>query len=111
MFFNTTSSQAKHVYSGRFLELQGIPTIEKIQFCILYIVGVGLTLSFGFFWFNPAHVPSNFVGRPHIFDYLIFLTLSYIVWHHILMELFSWYITSYIQSPSHQEMDFRRRIP
>lgn len=104
MFFKTTSSEAKHAYSGRFLELQGIPTIQKIQFCVLCILGVGLTSFFAFLWFNPTHVPSNFVGWAHVFDYIIFITLSYIVWHHILMELFSWYITAYIQNPSLQEI-------
>lgn len=111
MFFQTTSSTRSKQDIGRFLELQGIPLVKKIEFCILAIIGVLITGYFGYLWFEPAHIPSNFSGVWHIFDYLLFITLSYIVWHHILMELFSWYITTYIQQPVVQPVtDLKLRV-
>lgn len=99
MFFQTTSLKQSPTDTGRFLELQGISLLQKGVFCLLALLGVSITAYFAFLWFEPAHIPSNFKGGWHVLDYILFGVLSYIVWHHILMELFSWYITAYIQRP------------
>lgn len=99
MFFQTTTKNTLPHATGRFLELQGVSRFLKIQFCLFALLGVVLSAYFASIWFAPEHIPSNFSGWWHILDYLLFFVLSYIVWHHILMELFSWYITAYIQQP------------
>jgi cellulose synthase/poly-beta-1,6-N-acetylglucosamine synthase-like glycosyltransferase len=75
---------------------------EKITYIILYSIGVTLVAVFTVWWFRPSHVSHNFKHVWHIFDYIIFLLLSYIVWHEIMLELFSWYIAAYIK-PSNKD--------
>ncbi len=99
MFFDTTSKNEYHRHSGRFLELQGISLHQKINFCLFSVIGIVMTIGFAYLWFDPDHVPENFSGLWHGIDFILFIILSYIVWHHILMELFSWYITAFIQTP------------
>jgi hypothetical protein len=111
MFFQTTAKNQSPLATGRFLELQGISTLLKVEFCLFALIGFVFTAFFAVVWFAPEHIPKNFHGLLHIFDYLLFFTLSYIVWHHILTELFSWYITSYIQCPVPQPvLDMTLRV-
>jgi cellulose synthase/poly-beta-1,6-N-acetylglucosamine synthase-like glycosyltransferase len=72
---------------------------EKNKFAFLFAIGLILTVVFGIWWFLPGHIANNFKGVAHIADYGIFLLLTYIVWHEIMMEVFSWYIAAYIKSP------------
>ena len=74
-------------------------TKQKIWFSVLLIGGLLLTLAFGVWWFQPGHIPRNFKGAFHLVDYFFFFLLSYIVWHEIMMEVFSWYIAAYIKTP------------
>jgi len=73
----------------------------KYRYVQLFLVGFGflLTAYFAYFWFNPLHIPHNFSGYLHIFDYLIFLVLSYIVWQQIIKEAFSWWISLDMKLP------------
>ncbi len=52
---------------------------------------------FAFWWFNPQHVPHNFTGAMRMFDILLFLLVSYIIWHPIIMEVLTWCISSHIK--------------
>ena len=72
---------------------------QKIQFIILLTVGVFLTYGFGFWWFEPSHISHNFSGDWHLFDFILFFALSYVVWHSIVMELFSWYMVASMRRP------------
>lgn len=73
---------------------------ERVYFVFLTFFGISLTTIFGVWWFDSSHVSQNFAGGKHIFDYILFVILSYIVWHHILMELFAWYIAAYAKHPA-----------
>lgn len=59
----------------------------------LLSVGVGLIVLFGAWWFRLGHVPQNFSGAWHAIDFGLFVLLSYIVWHQILMDLLLWAIS------------------
>jgi cellulose synthase/poly-beta-1,6-N-acetylglucosamine synthase-like glycosyltransferase len=72
---------------------------EKNKFTALFVVGITLTAVFGVWWFWPSHIPNNFTGASHVADYIFFLLLSYIVWHEIMLEVFSWYVAAYIKDP------------
>ena len=72
---------------------------EEIVFTVLLIIGMSLTVGFGVWWFWPTHIPSNWHGPLHVFDYLLFAMLSYIVWQQISMEVFSWYIAEHVKVP------------
>src|SRR5579863_8909227 len=72
---------------------------EKNQFVILLTIGIIFTIGFGLWWFWPTHIANNFKGAFHIFDFILFILLTYIVWHEIMMEAFSWYVAAYIKTP------------
>ena len=58
----------------------------------LIVIGLLLTGIFAWRWFSPAHIPTNFAGILHVFDFILFALVTYVVWHQITNELFYWYI-------------------
>ncbi len=82
------------------MNLQKIPVMGKKdeeQYLILLFIGAYLTFLFGIWWFWPGNIPNNFKGIYHIFDYLLFFTLSFVIWHQILLEVFSWFIAGHMK--------------
>jgi cellulose synthase (UDP-forming) len=93
--FSSTNTQPLHV------KLDGMTGSEKTQLRVLIVFGLALTIIFGAWWFEPRHISQNFHGLAHIFDILIFIVLSYIVWQQIVMEVFAWYVATQIRHPDH----------
>lgn len=56
-----------------------------------------LVMLFAFWWFQPSHIPHNFSGIGRLFDYFLFLSVSYVIWHPIIMEVLTWAISSHIK--------------
>jgi cellulose synthase/poly-beta-1,6-N-acetylglucosamine synthase-like glycosyltransferase len=48
-------------------------------------------------------VAHNFHGVYHVFDFVLFLIVSYVVWHQIFMELLTWSIARRIHAYEAQE--------
>jgi hypothetical protein len=72
---------------------------DKVIFYALVTIGLALTFVFGIAWFLPQHIPHNFGGIWHIFDVLLFIAVSYVVWHQICTELLLWLISEKIKTP------------
>lgn len=72
---------------------------ELFTFYLLFIIGVCLTIAFGIWWFSPENISHNFPGPFHVFDILLYVLLTYVVWHQIVMEVFAWYIASFMKHP------------
>lgn len=72
---------------------------QIFTFYMLLITGAFLTVMFGMWWFNPKNISHNFSGYLHIFDIVLYLLLTYVVWHQIVMEIFFWYIASFMRHP------------
>ncbi|MCX6727900.1 MAG: glycosyltransferase [Candidatus Saccharibacteria bacterium] len=70
---------------------------SKNLFSILVFLSLMLIGVFAIWWFNPSHIPANFSGYFHLFDLLLFICISYVIWHPIVMQVFSWAITSNIK--------------
>lgn len=64
---------------------------------MLILVSLVLVYFFATYWFYPTHVPNNFSGIPHIFDFLLFALVSYVVWQPIMMAMLLWAISSHIK--------------
>lgn len=64
---------------------------------IVTAVPIFSVFLFAIWWFRPENLPQNFTGSYHLFDYLLFLLVSYVVWHPIVMEVLSWCISSNIK--------------
>ncbi|MFC1750320.1 glycosyltransferase family 2 protein [Pseudomonadota bacterium] len=73
---------------------------EERKLTGLLSLGLVLTILFGLWWFQPDHVPQNFSGVLHSLDVLIFLALSFVVWHPIVNELFLWHATTKMKLPA-----------
>ena len=56
-----------------------------------------IILAFGLFWFQPSHLSNNFDGRAHLFDVVLFLVVSYIIWLPIIMKVLLWSVASHIR--------------
>lgn len=69
--------------------------ISHTLYIIFALISVGL---FAFWWFQPMHIPENFTGDSRFFDVLLFLFVSYIIWHPIMMDVLTWAISSHIKA-------------
>lgn len=63
---------------------------------IVAIIALIITSIFAIWWFQISHIPNNFQGFWHIFDIVLFLIVSYIIWHPIIMTGFNWLVASHI---------------
>jgi cellulose synthase (UDP-forming) len=66
-----------------------------------FIILFGFTLAsiFGFWWLKEGHIPTNFSGRAHILDLALYSTLTFVVWYHIIQELFFWFVGFFMKHP------------
>jgi hypothetical protein len=64
---------------------------EQGIYAALCGIGVGVIIVFGSWWFSLAHIPSNFAGPLHVFDWVLFALLSYVLWYQLGMELLTWW--------------------
>src|SRR5258706_928693 len=95
------------------LELQKKRVMSKMDLGIYYVlcfVGLLLTLVFTLWWFEPAHIPSNFIGRFHLFDFLIFAIVSYVVFYQIVHEVFSWVSVYFMEHPVYMLPEMGKKV-
>lgn len=72
---------------------------------LLTSASLGVVFLFGLFWFSPNHLPTNPWDLVWL-DIILFLIVSYIIWHPIVMAVFTWVVTSHIkrvESPTPKE--------
>ncbi len=72
---------------------------QSAVFKLLIGFGIVLTAAFGVWWFMPSHIPNNFAGWQHVFDYIMFLIVTYVVWHQITSEVFNWMVAKDMKHP------------
>jgi cellulose synthase (UDP-forming) len=77
---------------------------QRTIYWIVSSVSLCFVAVLGFWWFQLSHIPHNFSGWPHFFDVVLFIVLSYIIWHPIIMQMFSWVVAGRIKA-------FRRYHP
>ncbi|MDF2460991.1 MAG: glycosyl transferase family 2 [Candidatus Saccharibacteria bacterium] len=70
---------------------------QRLAFWCILSVAMLLVIIFGSWWFHPERVPQNFAGWFHLGDYLLYLLLTYIVWHQIAMDLLTWSISAKVK--------------
>ena len=56
-----------------------------------------LVAFFAVWWFQLEHIPNNFTGYFRLLDIGLFLLVSYVIWHPIIMAMFSWSVLSNIK--------------
>lgn len=80
-------------------QLSDIGKEDRVTYLHLVLGGIIVTFIFSLWWFSSSHIPQNFTGWLHLFDISLFALLSYVVWHQIVMEIFSWYIALSMKIP------------
>jgi len=75
---------------------------QLVQFALsaLALACVG---SFALWWFQPTHIPDNFSGVFRAADGILFLLVSYIIWHPIIMDVLTWFISLHIKDTRQQK--------
>lgn len=77
---------------------------NNLEFNFFSALALLIVFVFGFWWFNPSHIPNNFTGWASAFDIILFGLVSFVIWHQLIMEVLTWCISSNIR-------DLRRQKP
>ena len=64
------------------------------------LVALLVLAYFAVWWFRPENIAHNFIGANHAFDFILFLLVTYVIWHPLVMEVLSWAISSHIRKPT-----------
>jgi cellulose synthase/poly-beta-1,6-N-acetylglucosamine synthase-like glycosyltransferase len=82
-----------------------ISKYRRSQFAqfILSAFALACVGSFALWWFQPSHLPDNFPGVFRVADVLLFLLVSYIIWHPIIMDVLTWFISLHIKDIKQQK--------
>jgi cellulose synthase/poly-beta-1,6-N-acetylglucosamine synthase-like glycosyltransferase len=78
--------------------LDKTPLSNNLLHQILSTIAIAFVGIFAIWWFQLSRIPNNFQGIWQIFDILLFLGVSYIVWHPIVMTGFNWLVASHIKT-------------
>ncbi len=70
---------------------------NKVRQVVYSAISLFSVAFFAAWWFTPQHIPKNFIGMGSILDILLFIGVSYVIWHPILMEVLMWAISSHIK--------------
>ena len=65
---------------------------QRIQYALLLVLAVGALAAFLGWWLTPSHVPTNFTGRHHALDWVLFIALTLVFGHRLFMDAFSWVV-------------------
>lgn len=71
--------------------------VHQLTNTFLTTISLFFVTFFALWWFMPAHIPNNFVGHYRIFDVILFILVSYVIWHPITMDILTWAISSHIK--------------
>lgn len=83
---------------------------ERVIHACLAGIGLASIAIFAMWWFNPHHLPNNFHGIMRIADVLLFMIVSYAIWHPIMMRVLSWAIASHIKQPSNKKPSKKYKV-
>ncbi len=78
-------------------------TKQKIIQIIYSALALAAVILFALWWFNPSHIPHNFTGISSLFDIILFILVSYIIWHPIIMDILAWTVSSHIRDIRQQK--------
>lgn len=101
---NSTNSKIKKIRGNDFY---GTPKYIQTVYTAFAIIFVA---AFALWWFHPSHIPSNFIGGFRIFDLLLFLLVSYVIWHPIIMDVLTWAIASHIKDLRRQKAPRGKKV-
>ncbi len=65
---------------------------ERVAYAALLALAAGSLLAFLAWWLAPGHVATNFTGRRHIVDVVLFASLTLVFGHRLFMDAFSWIV-------------------
>ena len=72
---------------------------EAVVTYVLIALGVLSVFAFGQWWFQIEHIPDNFSGTTHVFDVILFVLLTFVVWYQIVNEVLTWDLSLKMKAP------------
>lgn len=87
-------------------DIQFIDTISKADkrsFNAFMIIAIALGVLFASYWFRPSNIAQNFSGPLHIFDFVLFAIITFVVWHQLMMDTLTWLISRAIKRPKYEK--------
>ncbi len=79
--------------------------IDRIIFCVLILVGLFTFGRFTLWWFQPSHIPSNWIsqqfGYLSFIDFTLFGILTFVVFFGFILKIGTWYTTFFMRRPRH----------
>jgi cellulose synthase (UDP-forming) len=77
---------------------------HRIGYAFMATIGLALAVGFGYFWFEPSRLPHDFGSRTDVGDLVLFIVLSFVVWHRLVLDITAWLLCglvgSYRQPPA-----------
>lgn len=70
----------------------------KAVYTLLCTVALTIVSVFAIWWFDIDNLPTNFDGSLAALDILLFLLISFVIWHPIVMAVFSWAVLSNVKN-------------
>jgi cellulose synthase (UDP-forming) len=83
---------------------------ENVVLTLILTAGAFLTGAFGAYWFELSSIPHHFPGVWHAIDIILFILLTYVVWHQIVNEMFSWFLSLDMAKPKRLEPEANLRV-
>lgn len=75
----------------------------RIVYFLLVILGLFTTIRYALWWFEPMHIPSNWLhidgGMFHVFDFVIFSFLSFVVFYGLFLKVGTWFTIWFMKRP------------
>lgn len=81
----------------------GVYGPSKVSFFICTAISLIVVSLFFVWWFQPSHIPNNFLGGGSTVDVILFLLVSFIIWHPLVMDVLTWAIASHITDIRHHK--------
>jgi cellulose synthase (UDP-forming) len=69
-----------------------VPRSFRIAYGLAVLIGIGMAVAFGVFWFSPAQLPHDFGRRVSVADLVLFGALTFVVWHRLILDVCAWVI-------------------
>ena len=77
---------------------------ERTTYTALIVLALFFSFRYIFWWFEPVHIPSNWTGSgSHVFDFIIFNLLSFVVFLGLLLRFGSWFSLWFASKPVYKK--------
>lgn len=98
MIFQKTATKDKN----EVVNYSPMSITDRIIYSGLILFGIFTLLRYAAWWFQPSHIPGNWLDSPfHFIDLIIFSVLSFVVFFSTFLRIGAWITIWFIKRPYH----------